>query len=82
MLNYWKNWGVRRPTHLIALDQRYKNTLDAHVSVNGQGMGIPAGRRLYPCPTHDLAGRVWVLPMGIKVCPYPWVKLPSLILNP
>jgi hypothetical protein len=34
-------------------------------------MGIPAGTRLYPCPTHDLAGRVWVLPVGIKVCPYP-----------
>jgi hypothetical protein len=34
-------------------------------------MDIPAGRRLYPCPTNDLMGRVWVLAVGIKVCPYP-----------
>jgi hypothetical protein len=34
-------------------------------------MGIPAGKKLYPCPTHELMGRVWVLLMGIKLCPYP-----------
>jgi hypothetical protein len=34
-------------------------------------MGIPVGTRLYLCPTHELTGRVWVLPMGIKVYPYP-----------
>jgi hypothetical protein len=33
-------------------------------------MGIPAGRKLYPCPTHDIIGRVWVLPMGMNLCPY------------
>jgi hypothetical protein len=33
-------------------------------------MGIPVGRRLYPYPTHNLTGRIWVLAMGIKVCPY------------
>jgi hypothetical protein len=41
------------------------------VTINGQGMDIPTGTRLYPFPTHDLAGRIWVLPMGIKVYPYP-----------
>ena len=35
------------------------------------GMSISMGTRLYPCPTHDLMGRVWVLPMGIKLYPYP-----------
>jgi hypothetical protein len=34
-------------------------------------MGIPAGRRLYSYPTHDLTGRIWILPMDTKVCPYP-----------
>jgi hypothetical protein len=34
-------------------------------------MGIPAGTRVYLCPTHDLAGRVWILSMDIKVYPYP-----------
>jgi hypothetical protein len=29
------------------------------------------GIRLYPYPTRDLTGRVRVLPMGMKVCPYP-----------
>jgi hypothetical protein len=41
------------------------------LTINGQGMGVPAGTKQYPCPTHDLTGRVWVLPMGIKMYPYP-----------
>jgi hypothetical protein len=53
-------------------------------------MGILDGTRLYPCPAHDLAGRVWVLSMGIKLyaypahagmVPVPWVKLTSLIFR-
>jgi hypothetical protein len=65
-----------------------------NLTINRQGMGIPAGTRLYPCPTHDLTGRVWVVPMDIKVYPYPvhasmvptrtrtrGEKLPSLVRN-
>jgi hypothetical protein len=30
-------------------------------------MDLPAGKRLYLVPNRDLAGRVWVVPMNIKV---------------
>jgi hypothetical protein len=35
MLNYSSNWGVGRPTPLTAIDQRYWDTLNPHVSING-----------------------------------------------
>ena len=54
------------------------------------GYGYTHGYRAVPCPIHDLAGRVWVLLMGIKVFPYPphtgmvpvgYKSMPSLIID-
>jgi hypothetical protein len=85
--------SVGRPSPLIVVDQHYWTALDPHVSINWLGMSIPTGRKLYLCSTHDLIGRVLILPMGIKVysypahvntipwIPVPWVKLPSLFLR-